>query len=60
MTDKRQFTLRVQPEVFVKMRYIADCESRSISMAIEHLLKLKIKDFEAENGIIDLESLPDE
>jgi len=58
MTDKRQFTLRVQPDVFTKMKHIADSENRSISMAIEYLMKLKIKEFEDENGAIDLEILP--
>ena len=58
MTDKRQFTLRVQPDIFSKMKYIADCENRSISMAIEFLIKLKIKEYESENGVIDLDSLP--
>lgn len=60
MTDKRQFTLRVHPDVFAKMKHIADLENRSISMAIEYLMKLKIKDYEIEHGVIDLESLPAE
>ena len=60
MTDKRQFTLRTQPDVFAKMKYIADAENRSISMAIEYLMKLKIQSFEADNGTIDLEALPAE
>ena len=60
MTDKRQFTLRVQPEVFAKLKFIADEENRSISMAIEFLIKQKIKDYEAKNGIIDLAVLPAE
>ena len=60
MTDKRQFTLRVQPDVFTKMKYIADEENRSISMAIEFLMKQKIKEYESENGVIDLAALPAE
>ena len=60
MTDKRQFTLRVQPDIFSKMRHIADDENRSISMAIEYLMKQKIRDFEMEHGEIDLEILPAE
>jgi len=60
MTDKRQFTLRVSPDVFTKMKFIADEENRSISMAIEFLMKQKIKSYEEDSGVIDLAALPAE
>jgi hypothetical protein len=60
MTDKRQFTLRVQPDVFLKMKHIAEEENRSVSMAIEFLMKQKIKEYESLNGLIDAAALLDE
>lgn len=51
-TEKRQFTLRVQPDIFEKMKYIAELEHRSLAMQIEYLMKRNIEDYEKENGVI--------
>lgn len=52
MGDKRQFTLRLQDEVFDKIKIIADTENRSIAMQIEFAVKKYIADYEKKNGII--------
>lgn len=51
-TDKRQFTLRVQPESFEKLKYISDMEHRSISMEVEHIVLSYISEYEKINGEI--------
>lgn len=53
-TDKRQFTLRLQDENFLKIKYLADKERRSMAMQIEHVIEKYIRDFEKENGTISL------
>ncbi|EDK34023.1 hypothetical protein [Clostridium kluyveri] len=53
-TDKRQFTLRLQEENFKKIKYISDKNKRSISMQIEYLVEQCIKNFEKENGNIEV------
>lgn len=53
-TDKRQFTLRMQPENFDKIRVIAALNKRSVAMQIEYLLEQYIADYEASHGQINL------
>ena len=55
-TDKRQFTLRVQPENFEKLKHIAELERRSISMQVEHMVLTYIESFEKEHGVIVLQA----
>ena len=55
-TDKRQFTMRMQPENFDKIRVIAAINKRSMAMQIEYLLEKCIADYEALNGEIPLVS----
>lgn len=58
-TDKRQFTLRVQEEVFEKVRFISLKEHRSIAMQIEYIVERYITDYEAKHGTIQIdEQLP--
>lgn len=52
-TNKRQFTLRVQEENFLKIKAIAEADRRSIAMEIEYILEQYIKDYEEKNGVID-------
>lgn len=54
-TDKRQFTLRMQEDNFLKIKHIADEEKRSISMQIEFLVESCIKEYEQANGEIILD-----
>jgi len=58
-TDKRQFTLRLQPDSFEKLKYISEFEHRSISMQIEHVVLEYIKNFETNQGKILLPSSED-
>lgn len=53
-TDKRAFTMRMQPENFEKIKYIADINKRSIAMQIEFLIENCIADYEEQNGKIKL------
>lgn len=54
VTDKRQFTLRMQEENFLKIKHIAETEKRSIAMQIEFLVEQCIKDYEKANGKITI------
>ncbi|MEM5777671.1 MAG: Arc family DNA-binding protein [Candidatus Aenigmatarchaeota archaeon] len=53
-TDKRQFTLRLQEENFLKIKYIASVNKRSIAMQIEFLIEQYIEQWEKEHGKIDV------
>ena len=53
-TDKRQFTMRMQPENFDKIRVIAAINKRSVAMQIEYLLEQCIAEYEATNGKIPI------
>lgn len=53
-TDKRAFTMRMQPDNFEKIKFIAEYNKRSIAMQIEFLIEKCIEDFKAENPTINL------
>ena len=53
-TDKRQFTLRVQDDVYEKMRYLAYVERRSVAMEIEHAMQEYISRYESLHGSIQI------
>ena len=53
-TDKRQFTMRMQPENFDKIRVIAALNKRSMAMQIEYLLEQCIAEYESVHGAINL------
>lgn len=55
VTDKRQFTLRLQEENFQKIRILADNDKRSIAMEIEYILEQYIAEFEKKHGSIKVE-----
>ncbi|ORX23378.1 hypothetical protein BVF91_05980 [Thermoanaerobacterium sp. PSU-2] len=59
-TDKRQFTLRLQEENFLKIKYISSANKRSIAMQIEYIIEQYIKQWESEHGKIDISKLSDE
>jgi hypothetical protein len=56
-TYKRQFTLRLQEENFLKIKYISSANKRSIAMQIEYIIEQYIKQWEAEHGKIDISKL---
>ena len=51
-TGKRQFTMRMQPETYDKIKVIAALNKRSIAAQIEYLLEQCINGYEAEHGAI--------
>ena len=51
-TDKRQFTMRMQPETFDKLKVISALNKRSMAMQIEFLLEQYIAEYEATHGQI--------
>ena len=53
-TNKRVFTMRMQPENFDKIRVIAAINKRSVAMQIEHLIEQCISDYETQYGQIPL------
>lgn len=55
-TDKRAFTMRMQPENFNKIKYIAEQNKRSIAMQIEYLIEQCVFEYEKENGKIPIEN----
>lgn len=44
-TNKTPFTLNIKDEYLQKLRYIADCETRSLSNLLEHLCKKYIEKY---------------
>ena len=51
---KIQFSLRIDSEVYGKLKKIAKKDTRSVSNLIESLIMQKIDDFENKNGEIKL------
>lgn len=49
-----RYTLRISKNLLDKLDYIAKYEVRSKNKEIEQLIKKRIKEFEKENGEIDL------
>ena len=47
-----QFTIRIDPDLLRKLRYIAEYNGRSANREIEMLIKRHISNFEKENGRI--------
>lgn len=54
MADKAVTQVRVDSELYEKLKYIADDELRSINSQIEFFIKRGIEAYEKENGSIIL------
>ncbi|MUU07900.1 MAG: Arc family DNA-binding protein [Phascolarctobacterium sp.] len=52
VTDKRAFTMRMQPDNFEKIKFISEFNKRSIAMQIEFLIEQCVADFELQHGKI--------
>lgn len=50
--SKVQFTLRLDPILYTKIRIIAKEENRSVTNMLEYITKMKIKSYENEHGEI--------
>lgn len=53
-TDKRAFTMRMQPNNFEKIKFIAEKNKRSIAMQIELLIENCIQEYETKCGSISI------
>lgn len=51
---KIQFSLRINPEIYAKLKIIAKKDTRSVSNLIDYLIMQKIAAYECENGEIEL------
>lgn len=56
-SDYPRFTLRIPQELLDKLEYIAKSESRTKTGELEHMIRLRIREFEAEHGPIRLKDL---
>lgn len=53
-SDLPQFTVRMDPELLEKLRYIAEYHARSANREIEMLVKRHVEKFEQTHGKIEL------
>lgn len=53
--NNKHLGIEVEPELHGKLKYIAKYEGRSVNGQILYLIRQCIKDFEAKNGVIELE-----
>ena len=51
---KIQFSLRINPEIYAKLKIIAKKDTRSVSNLIDYLIMQKIAAYECKNGKIEL------
>lgn len=51
---KIQMSMRLEPIILAKIRKIAEEDNRSAANMIEYLIKQEIKNYELENGEIEL------
>lgn len=51
-SDTAKFTVRTEPELLRKFRYVAEYNARSANREIEVLMREHIKEFEKEHGKI--------
>ena len=50
--DLPRYTLRVPQEMLDKLEYIARFEARTKNKELEHMIRLRIQEFEKEHGPI--------
>ena len=48
--------LRMPDELYLKLKYIADKESRSYNQEAVHILKKYVEDYEKVNGVISVDT----
>lgn len=49
-----QFTIRIDPALLKKLRYIADYNARSANREVEFLIRRHVEQFEQERGLIEV------
>nr|WP_325179163.1 hypothetical protein [uncultured Oscillibacter sp.] len=55
--DLPRYTLRVPQDLLDKLEYIAKFEARTKNKELEHMIRLRIQEFEKEHGPIRLKDL---
>ena len=55
--DLPRYTLRVPQDLLDKLEYIAMFEARTKNKELEHMIRLRIQEFEKEHGPIRLKDL---
>ena len=55
---KQQYSIRLDDVILLKLKKIAESERRSFNSQLEYYLDKSIKEYEAQNGEIDVD--PDE
>lgn len=53
-TSKIQTGLRLDEQLYEKLKFLAECDSRSLNNLIEHILRRYVADYEAQQGAIPL------
>lgn len=53
-SDLPQFTVRIEPDLLAKLRYVAEYNARSANREIEMLIKKHVEKFEQTHGKIPL------
>lgn len=54
MADKTHLSIRMDRELHDKIKYVSGAEGRSMSGQILYLIQKCVRDYEKENGTIDL------
>lgn len=47
-----QFTIRIDPLLLKKIRYVAESNARSANREVETLIKKHVEEYEKKNGVI--------
>lgn len=55
-TTKMQTVLRLEDDVYDKIRVLARKEHRSINNMLEHILQSYVEEYELENGTINIDT----
>lgn len=59
MAQINPYPLRIDKLLMEKFKVVASTNGRSVNKEIENLIKLSVKEFENENGAIDIPFLPE-
>ncbi len=51
-----QFTIRIEPELLKKLRYVAEYNARSANREVEVLIRNHVNTFEAQHGAITFDN----
>ncbi len=55
MDYRVSFSLRIDPKLHQKIKYIAEYEGRTQNSEIVQLIKKRVNDYEKQHGVIDVE-----